>query len=57
VKLKAAWEALEQRNTFALEDIINPRDGESRMDFIRRHQAKARAKEDEALLRELGYDV
>ena len=40
--LKAALEALEARNTFLLEDILNPRDGESRMDFIRRHQAKAR---------------
>jgi hypothetical protein len=42
VKLKAALAALAQRNTFLLEDIINPRLGESRMDFIRRHQAARR---------------
>jgi hypothetical protein len=42
VKLKAALEALEQRNTFLVEDIINPRQGESRMDFIRRHAAERR---------------
>jgi hypothetical protein len=41
-KLKAAWAALAQRNTFAVEDIINPRQGESRMDWIRRQMAKPR---------------
>jgi hypothetical protein len=59
-KLKAAYEALAARNTFLVEDIINPRDGESRMDFIRRHQATANElteEQEEAMLRELGYDV
>ena len=39
-KLKAALAALEQRNTFQLEDILNPRAGKSRMDWIRRQMAK-----------------
>ena len=42
VKRKAALAALAQRNTFLLEDIINPRAGESRMDWIRRQMAKPR---------------
>jgi hypothetical protein len=42
VKLKAALAALDARNTFALEDIINPWEGESRIDTMRRHTAKVR---------------
>jgi hypothetical protein len=42
VKLKAALAALDARNTFALEDIINPCPGESRIDAMRRHTAKVR---------------
>jgi hypothetical protein len=39
VKLKAALEALDARNTFLVEDIANPREGESRMDMLRRLMA------------------
>ena len=35
-KLKAALAALDAPNTCLVEDIINPRPGESRMDLIRR---------------------
>jgi hypothetical protein len=41
-KLKAALAALAARNTFALEDIINPCPGESRIDTMRRHTARVR---------------
>jgi hypothetical protein len=69
VKLKAAYAALAQRNTFLVEDIINPRPGVSRIEAMRRLMAKVRKarglppwaelteEEDEALLRALGYDV
>ena len=59
-KLKAALEAIAQRNTFAVEDIINPLDSGSRMGWIRAAQAAAlelTEEEEEALLRELGFDV
>jgi hypothetical protein len=39
---KAAFAALAQRNTFLVEDIINPREGESRMDAMRRLTAQVR---------------
>ena len=41
-KLAAAFEALAQRNTFAVEDIINPLASGSRMRWIRRCQAAAK---------------
>jgi hypothetical protein len=40
--LKAALAALDARNTFAVEDIINPRQGESRIDALRRYTAEVR---------------
>ena len=42
VKRKAALAALAQRNTFAVEDIINPRAGELRIDMVRRLAAEVR---------------
>jgi hypothetical protein len=41
-KLKAAMEALAARNTMLVENIINPNDGESRIDMMRRITARAR---------------
>jgi hypothetical protein len=36
-------EALKQRNTFLVEDIVNSNDGESRIDQMRRLTVKVRA--------------
>ena len=41
-KLKAALEALEQRNTCLVEDIINPREGVSRVEAMRCLTARVR---------------
>jgi hypothetical protein len=61
VKLAAALEALKQRNTFLVEDIL---DGGSRIRMVERLQAKAQARrvelteeEEIAILVALGYDV